>query len=50
MNQVHQINCKYLAPNRKVEELLVYNNYDKTVIYIYDFKETSFRVFSSKTN
>ena len=48
MNQIHQNNCRYLTPNRTIEELLVFNDHNTKVFYIYNFKGTSFRLFSSK--
>lgn len=48
MNQIYQNSCQYLAPNKTIEELLVFNDHSKRVFYIYNYKGTSFRLFPSK--
>jgi len=48
MNQVHQITCKYLSPNKTVETISIASQYTEIVVYLYNFKGQSFRVFNSK--
>lgn len=48
MNQIHQNSCEYLTPNKTIEELLVFNDHSEEVFYLYNYKGTSFRLFSSK--
>lgn len=48
MNTIKQLNCEYLTPNKTIEELLVFNDHSERVFYLYNYKGTSFRLFSSK--
>lgn len=48
MNWIKQLNCEYLTPNKTIEELLVFNGRSERIFYIYNYKGTSFRLFSSK--
>jgi hypothetical protein len=48
MNQVHQLKCKYLSPNKTVETISISHQDIEIVVYLYNFKGQSFRVFNSK--
>jgi hypothetical protein len=48
MNQVNQVSCLYLSPNKTIETLLISSNVKESTVYIYNFKGLSFRVFKSK--
>jgi hypothetical protein len=48
MNQVHQISCKYLSPNKTIETLSISREENEIDVYVYNFKGLSFRVFKSK--
>lgn len=48
MNQILQNKCEYIRPNITIEVISVINNCAETVYYVYNYKGTSFRLFSSK--
>ncbi len=48
MNQIRQNNCEYVRPNITIEVISVINNCTEKVYYVYNYKGTSFRLFSSK--
>ena len=48
MNQVHQIKCKYFAPNKTIETISISSQDNELVVYIYNYKGLSFRLFKSK--
>ena len=48
MNRLKQLYCKYFTQNRTLETLLVSNNINEYVFYIYNYKGTSYRLFTSE--
>jgi len=48
MNQVHQISCKYITPNKTIETLSISCRDKEIITYIYNYKGVSFRVFTSR--
>lgn len=49
MNKITQIRCEYLSPNKTVETLYISNERKKQIIYVYNFKGNSFRLFLNRT-
>ena len=49
MNNIVQMECEYLSPNRTVETLSITNNRKKKMLYIYNFQGNSFRLFKNKS-
>ena len=47
MNQAHQIICKYLSSNKTVETISISSQNNEILVYIYNFKGQSFRLFKS---
>jgi len=48
MNAITQTHCEYLTPNKTIETLSISNCESEIVIYLYNFKGYSFRLFKSK--
>lgn len=48
MNKIIQIGCEYLSPNRTVEKLSISNKRKTKILYVYNFKGISFRLFENR--
>lgn len=48
MNQVNQVSYLYLSPNKTIETLLISSDVKESIVFIYNYKGFSFRVFKSK--
>ena len=48
MNNIKQLSCKYLTPNKTVESYSVSNQENETLLFVYNYKGISFRVFRSR--
>lgn len=47
MNTFQSLNTEYLSPSRTIDTILVSNNKQERVLFIYNYEGYSFRVFSS---
>ena len=45
MNQIYQVSCDYIAPNKTVEMVEVHGDDQSRVLWIYNYKGISFDVF-----
>lgn len=50
MNQINQVNCEYLAPNKTIETIELYRDSASRTLWIYNYKGISFSVFITKEN
>lgn len=48
MNTINQLSCQYITPNKTVETLSISSKKMSRTVYVYNYKGTSFRLFSSK--
>lgn len=48
MNTLIQNNCEYIIPNKTVETISISSQDNELVVYIYNYKGQSFRLFKSK--
>ena len=48
MNILFQTNCEYLSPNKTIETISILSQTNELVVYLYNYKGQSFRLFKSK--
>ena len=48
MNTLIQNNCEYITPNKTIETISISSQDNELVVYIYNYKGLSFRLFKSK--
>lgn len=48
MNKIKQIECYYLSANKTIETLSISSKKMSHTVYVYNYKGTSFRLFTSK--
>jgi hypothetical protein len=50
MNQINQVSCEYIAPNKTIETIELYRGSYRRTIWIYNYKGFSYNVFETKRN
>lgn len=50
MNQINQVSCEYIAPNKTIETIELYRDSHCRTLWIYNYKGISYSVFDTKEN
>ena len=48
MNTITQIDCQYITPNKTIETIAISDYNKEKIIFVYNYKGISYRVFRSK--